>query len=210
MTDHRAPSRLAQPRLKTGHTLPSDSARRQTAPQWQTALPEESYESEYDDSFEEQPQESTYTPPPLEEIRTNRGPAPKQTTSVLPPASILAPEPEPEPEPVQTYPEPAIYREPAYSSEPRVDRSAAPGELPKQVLHQMLFETIRLYNEEWQLARIVASAERKWLVAYLTPRNKRIDLKTALNKQKAMKITIDSKGNTAIEEPKRRKFLGLF
>jgi hypothetical protein len=84
------------------------------------------------------------------------------------------------------------------------------GELSRSDLHQLLIDTIRLYEEEWQLARIWAKGDSNFLVAFLIPRGKRIDLQKAIDKQKVLKITINSQGGTVITPPKRRRFLWFF
>jgi hypothetical protein len=119
-------------------------------------------------------------------------------------------------EPVYDPPEDTPSRQPwqnRRSLSARAEQAAAPPdeELSKAERHQLLIDTIKLYDEEWQLARIWARGETNWLVAYLVPRAKRMDLNTALRKNKALTIIIDSRGNTQVKLPKRRKwFFGLF
>jgi hypothetical protein len=83
------------------------------------------------------------------------------------------------------------------------------GGLMKQEQYQMLMQSIQLYGDEWKLATIRSDAKSNRLIAYLVPRNKRLDLKTAISKQKVLRIMIDSRGNTDIQEPTRRGPLGL-
>jgi hypothetical protein len=119
-------------------------------------------------------------------------------------------------EPGQEAPDDAEPRQPwldPHRTPTRLERAAQPydEELSKAERHQILIDTIKLYDEDWQLARIWARGETNWLVAYLVPRDKRMDLNTALRKNKALTIIIDSRGNTQVKLPKRRKwFFGLF
>lgn len=85
--------------------------------------------------------------------------------------------------------------------EPRAISSA----LLKQEQYQMLMQTIQLYCDEWKLATIRSDSKTNRLVAYLVPRNKRIDLKTAMSKQQVLRILIDNKGNIDIQEPPARR-----
>ncbi|NDJ78418.1 MAG: hypothetical protein GYB65_19385 [Chloroflexi bacterium] len=90
-------------------------------------------------------------------------------------------------------------------STPEPDPLARPtGELSKKERHQLLMHTIQLYDDEWKLAGIRADEEHNWLIALLVPRGKRIDLRSAISKREVLKIIIDSRGNTNIQEPRKR------
>lgn len=81
------------------------------------------------------------------------------------------------------------------------------GRLSIQERHELLIHTIRLYDEEWKLARIYANPKNDRLQAFLLPRDKQIDLKDAISKNQALIIMIDPRGNTEIKEPKKRGLL---
>jgi len=90
-------------------------------------------------------------------------------------------------------------------------RGAAPGELPEeaqelsvQERHQLLIHMIELYDDLWKLAGIRANEKKDRLEAYLIPRTQRVELKEAISKNLALIITIDSRGNTDIREPKSK------
>ncbi len=115
------------------------------------------------------------------------------------------------PEPDDRSVEPVEAGLPPREPPPPIDRPAPPpGELSKKERHQLLMHTIQLYDVEWKLGGIRADEQHKWLIAYLMPRNKRLDLKTALSRGRVLKITIDSRGNTDIQEPKKRGPFKLF
>jgi len=80
----------------------------------------------------------------------------------------------------------------------------SPNGLSNQERHQILMHAVQLYDDEWRLGAIRANAETRRLTAYLIPRNKRLDLKTAISKQQVLMITVDQRGNTDIKEPKKR------
>jgi hypothetical protein len=110
-----------------------------------------------------------------------------------------------------TPPEPAV--EPPSMQPPGEPLAALPDMLPQAEMahnlsqrerHELLMHTIALYDEEWKLGGIRANEHANWLVAYLTPRGKHIDLKTAIKKRQALIIAIDNLGNTNIKEPKKR------
>ncbi len=82
-------------------------------------------------------------------------------------------------------------------------QNPAPGALSMQERQQLLMHTIQLYDDKWKLAGIRANQRKNWLQGYLTPRNKHIDLKEAISKNRVLIITIDSRGNTDINEPKK-------
>ncbi|MBN1681466.1 MAG: hypothetical protein JW966_14390 [Anaerolineae bacterium] len=69
---------------------------------------------------------------------------------------------------------------------------------------ELLIHTIQLYDDEWKLAGIRANLKKDWLVAYLVPRARRLDLRTAISRQQVLVITVDNRGNTDIKEPKKR------
>lgn len=85
---------------------------------------------------------------------------------------------------------------------------APAGELSRQDQYLLLMHTIQLYDDDWRLANIRTSSKKNWLVAFLIPRNKAIDLQQALKKQIVLRITVDSRGNTDVAMPKRRGLLG--
>jgi hypothetical protein len=118
-----------------------------------------------------------------------------------------------------TYEAPAAEREspPAYhnpdpgyrSYAPRADRSDIGhhvGALSMVERQQLLMHTVRLYNDQWKLAGIRSNPKNNWLIAYLTPKNRRLGLKEAISKNKVLIITIDIRGNTDINEPEKRGF----
>ncbi|MBN1203166.1 MAG: hypothetical protein JXJ20_15050 [Anaerolineae bacterium] len=77
-------------------------------------------------------------------------------------------------------------------------------------MFQMLMHAVELHDDEWRLAGIHADERKRALIAYLVPRNTRMDLKTAYSRRQVKRIMIDSRGNTAIQDPPRRGFFGLF
>lgn len=89
----------------------------------------------------------------------------------------------------------------------------SPGDMPdsmeltKQELHQLLMHTVQLYGDVWKLSGVRADPDRRMLVAYLTPRQKQMELKEAIRRHQALIITIDRHGNTNIREPHRRGLL---
>ncbi len=92
-------------------------------------------------------------------------------------------------------PAPAMTRSPEYEPEPEV--------LTIQERHGLLMRTIELYDDEWKLASIRANENKNRLEAYLVPRNKHMELKEAIHRNKFMVITIDRLGNTSVKQPKR-------
>ena len=95
-----------------------------------------------------------------------------------------------------------VYDEPPYPS-----HHTAPGELSKQEQQLLLMHTIQLYDDEWRLSCIRTTSPKGWLVAYLTPRDKSLTLQQAISKQVALRIKVDSRGNTDVSLPKKRGFL---
>lgn len=84
------------------------------------------------------------------------------------------------------------------------EQRARANELSKQERTQLLMETIQLFDDVWKLASIRANERNNWLTAYLVPRNKNLDLRTAISKRQVLIITIDEMGNTDIREPQKR------
>ncbi len=80
------------------------------------------------------------------------------------------------------------------------------GRLPIQERQLLLMHTIQLYDDKWKLAGIRANQRKNWLQAYLTPRNKRVELKEAISRNQVLIITVDSRGNTEVKEPKKPRF----
>jgi hypothetical protein len=102
--------------------------------------------------------------------------------------------------PVETTPREALPpREPV-----PLDYVEETNQLTKKERHQLLMHTVQLYDDVWKLAGIRANQQANILVAYLTPRNKRLDLKTAISRHQVLLITIDDRGNTDVKEPKKR------
>lgn len=119
-------------------------------------------------------------------------------------------EPTPAYERAPRYPTPAqpIEVEPAH--EPPAPPPPAAHSLSPQERHQLLIQAIQLYKEDWRLAGIRAKPKPDWLVAYLVPRRSRLDLGQAISKRQVLVITVDRRGNTDINEPKRRGLWGTF
>ena len=220
MTDHRAPSRLAtssrtergrvqSPPDPSAYRLPSSPAK--PIPE-SSSTPESQFYNPYGS-----PEEPLVQPLPVREINGHEPPRPghrhpypeRQYEDEAPGVQQVD-------EPGQETPDDAESHRPwrdARQTSAPVGRAAKSQdeELSKAERHQILIDTIKLYDEDWQLARIWARGETNWLVAYLVPRDKRMDLSTALRKNKALTIIIDSRGNTQVKLPKRRKwFFGLF
>lgn len=114
------------------------------------------------------------------------------------------------PAPVETEPvsarEPVRRQQTEYVAQYAVQyppADAGPGMLSMQERQQLLMHTIQLYDDEWKLAGIRANQRKNWLQGYLTPRNKHLDLKDAISRNQVLIITIDSRGNTDINEPKK-------
>lgn len=82
---------------------------------------------------------------------------------------------------------------------------AATGGLFPQEQYQLLMNAIRLYADEWKLAGIRSRKDPDILMAYLTPRKSKIDLKEAISRQEVLVIKVDPQGNTEVVEPKRRR-----
>lgn len=80
------------------------------------------------------------------------------------------------------------------------------GRLPIQERQLLLMHTIQLYDDKWKLAGIRANQRKNWLQAYLTPRNKRVELKEAISRNQVLIITVDSHGNTEVKEPPKPRF----
>lgn len=100
-------------------------------------------------------------------------------------------------------------REPAARPE-QPETKGGPQELSVQERHQLLIRTIELYDDVWKLAGIRANEKRNRVEAYLIPRDRRIDLKEAISKNLALIITVDTRGNTDIHEPKSKGPLRKF
>jgi len=81
------------------------------------------------------------------------------------------------------------------------------SEMTTQEQYELLLHNIQLYDDMWKLAGIRANEKNNWLTAYLIPRNKQMDLKTAISKNLVLIITIDNRGNTDIKEPRKRGFI---
>jgi hypothetical protein len=145
-----------------------------------------------------------------------------QTNGSHSPAEVIAEPIEEEPfVPSNGYhhagPELAYFDDPGESEVPYLDtppppsRSTPPPErnkLSAQERHELLMHTIALYDDEWKLAGIRAKEEANRLTAYLTPRTKKWDLKTAMAKKQVLVIKIDNQGNTDIVEPQQAGLWG--
>lgn len=84
-----------------------------------------------------------------------------------------------------------------------------PNELSKKERYQLLIQTVNYYEDRWNLASIrMLRGDR--MAAFLTPRKRRLDLKTAINRQQVMVISLDKHGNTDIKEPPRRNWWQRF
>lgn len=99
----------------------------------------------------------------------------------------------------------------AVAGTPLVFKGAVLGDMPEgtqelsvQERHQLLIHMIELYDDLWKLAGIRANEKKDRLEAYLIPRTQRVELKEAISKNLALIITIDSRGNTDIREPKSK------
>lgn len=100
---------------------------------------------------------------------------------------------------------------PAYTVEMKAQpergvAGAEPHALSVQERHQLLMRTIELYDDVWKLAGVRANPQRNRLEAYLVPRSKHMELKEASSRGQVLVITIDSRGNTDIREPRRRRW----
>lgn len=101
-----------------------------------------------------------------------------------------------------------IYRERVHERQRlELEQNGATGAMTMQERYPLLLHAIGLYDDKWKLASIRANQQRDRLEAYLTPRNKRLELKEAIQKNRYMVIIIDSMGNTHIREPRRRRLL---
>jgi len=142
-------------------------------------------------------------------------PAPRPRVRQTPPGPRF---PSPE-EPYEAEEYVAAERPPARSApRPANTRAAAPeriypsamvddaGRLPIQERQLLLMHTIQLYDDKWKLAGIRANQRKNWLQAYLTPRNKRLELKEAISRNQVLIITVDSRGNTEVKEPPKPRF----
>jgi len=111
-----------------------------------------------------------------------------------------------------TVPEPDVYGRAPVLSHEALDwppQQQVAGELSKKERYQLLMHTIQLYEDNWKLASIRALPGSR-MAAYLTPRNRHLDLRTAFNRQQILVITLDQQGNTDIKEPPPRNWLQRF
>jgi hypothetical protein len=181
--EHRAPGRLAPSR--------SDPRCKPKPPSHERRVPSRDYEI-IDQPFVEgrysPPAQVTYEPP---SYRSNGTDMPFERA---PAEAGHAPLPA-----YEAYPQ---YESAPASSTPTPAMST--GEMSRQEQYQLLIHNIQLRDDEWKLLNIRANSSKNWLVAYLVPRNKQIDLKKAISTQQVLTITIDARGNTEVREPQRR------
>lgn len=97
------------------------------------------------------------------------------------------------------------YVDPPFVSPPPTGYDPEPESnmLTMQERYILLMRTIELHNDDWRPASIRSNEAKERLEAYLIPRNKRMELKEAIHRNRFMVITIDRLGNTTIKEPKR-------
>ena len=126
-----------------------------------------------------------------------------------PPRSIFPPldtPPDDPPPPTRIIPpQPQEQAPPPVSRQPQPDAYNA-GELTRQEQYQSLMQSIQLYEADFRLAKIWANARANRLEAYLLPRDKQMELKTAISREQVLIITIDRRGNTNIKEPRPPRF----
>jgi hypothetical protein len=101
-------------------------------------------------------------------------------------------------------------RAPVPEPEPEPPAAPEPFRLSIKERHQLLIHTISLYETDWKLAGIRANPKNDHVQAFLTPRNRKYNLKEAISRNQALMITIDPRGNTEIKEPKKRGLLRRF
>lgn len=97
-------------------------------------------------------------------------------------------------------------REAAFQHAP-IEQPATTSDLSKRELNELLMSMVQHYDDEWKLASVRANPQSNGLTAYLVPRDRRVDLRTAISRQEVLIIIIDSRGNTDVREPKKRGLL---
>jgi len=220
--DHRAASgRLAPPRPDFGWGTPSTSHHAHQHPDQHETHLDQHAESEYwsNDSHELYNGQVYLEAPVTSDHRRGTGTFEIDDDSYEEPARVVEHEisyvdsygeESSHSAPVET--EPVSAREPIRRQQPEYvaqyapqypAQDAGPGMLSMQERQQLLMHTIQLYDDEWKLAGIRANQRKNWLQGYLTPRSKHLDLKEAISRNQVLIITIDSRGNTDINEPKK-------
>lgn len=182
---HRAPSRLSPPRQVNSRGAPMPP--RPHRPHY----PQPDYTPYYPDRSASDPaQEWPSTTPGSGTHRFDDAPRADSDELVRQPAQVRTSRADEAPgEPPMDY---------------LAEQHARANELSKQERTQLLMETIQLFDDVWKLASIRANERNNWLTAYLVPRNKNLDLRTAISKRQVLIITIDEMGNTDIREPQKR------
>lgn len=199
--NHRAPSRLAPIRPGSGYPKPSplDSTTTGTRPSPSSEYDLDSYEIVESMIEDEQPSPSEVIYETQPRTRSNGNHATQ-------PASETRPTTYPEEE---VTPRGAVLPSDALEMQPQSAPILPPGFLSKKERYQMLMQTVQYYEGQWKLASIrMLRGDR--MAAYLTPRKRRLDLKTAINRQQVMVISLDQNGNADIKEPPRRSVIQRF
>ena len=193
--NHRAPSRLAPIRPGPGYPKPSslDMTTAGTRPSPSREYEADSYEI-IDSVIEDEPQISQEPTNETSEYEREKG--------IHTPRATYSPQPESDTYARAVLPNESLEWE--TSSMP-----SNPNELSKKERYQLLIQTVHHYEDKWNLASIrMLRGDR--MAAYLTPCKQRLDLKTALNRQQVMVISLDKHGNTDIKTPPRRSLWQRF
>lgn len=202
--NHRAPSRMAPPRPELGYLKEMPQQDHSVAGTRPSPSRGREHAEIIDSAFYEEIRAVRATPDQAEVEEATYERANGNGTSRVPATTRDRSTP--------TVPEPDMSGRTPVLSHDALDwppQQQVAVELSKKERYQLLMHTVQLHEDDWKLASIRALPGNR-MAAYLTPRNRHLDLRTAFNRQQILVITLDQLGNTDIKEPPPRNWLQRF